>query len=163
MREAFGNVAFISKVRLQLLRDLGAALSPFHAFLFLQGLETLPLRVRRHSDNALQVARFLEAHPRVSWVNYPGLPGHPSHSLAAKYLQGGFGGLVGFGIRGGLQGGQEIHRIGPPVLPSCQHRGRQEPGDSSGIHDASAAESGGTIGDGGDGGFHPAFRGARGH
>lgn len=103
-----GNVAFISKVRLQLLRDLGAALSPFHAFLFLQGLETLPLRVRRHSENALQVAHFLQSHPLVKWVNYPGLPGHASHSRAAKYLKGRFGGLVGFGIRGGLEAGKRF-------------------------------------------------------
>ena len=103
-----GNVAFIFKVRLQLLRDLGAALSPFHAFLFLQGLETLPLRVRQHSDNALQVARFLDTHPLVNWVNYPGLPGHFSHSRAAQYLKGKFGGLVGFGIRGGLEAGKKF-------------------------------------------------------
>ena len=103
-----GNVAFISKVRLQLLRDLGAALSPFHAFLFLQGLETLPLRVRRHSENALQVAHFLQSHPLVKWVNYPGLSGHASHSRAAKYLKGRFGGLVGFGIRGGLEAGKRF-------------------------------------------------------
>ena len=103
-----GNVAFITKVRLQLLRDLGAALSPFHAFLFLQGLETLPLRVRQHSDNAMEVARFLACHPLVHWVNYPGLDGHPSHALAKKYLKGRFGGLVGFGIRGGLEAGKKF-------------------------------------------------------
>jgi O-acetylhomoserine (thiol)-lyase len=103
-----GNVAFLCKTRLQLLRDLGAALSPFNAFLFLQGLETLPLRVRKHSENALAVARFLKAHPRVSWVNYPGLEDHPSHALAVKYLKGGFGGLVGFGIQGGLPAGKKF-------------------------------------------------------
>lgn len=103
-----GNVAFISKVRLQLLRDLGAALSPFNAFLFLQGLETLALRVRKHSENALEVARFLKAHPLVSWVNYPGLEEHPSHALAMKYLKGRFGGLAGFGIKGGMEAGKKF-------------------------------------------------------
>jgi O-acetylhomoserine (thiol)-lyase len=103
-----GNVAFIIKVRVQLQRDLGAALSPFNAFLFLQGLETLPLRVKRHSENALKVAQFLKAHPLVNWVNYPGLADHPSHKLAVKYLKGNFGGLVGFGIKGGLEAGKRF-------------------------------------------------------
>jgi O-acetylhomoserine (thiol)-lyase len=103
-----GNVAFICKTRLQLLRDLGACLSPFNAFLFLQGLETLPLRVRKHSENALAVAHFLNGHAQVNWVNYPGLEEHPSHTLAAKYLKGGFGGLVGFGIKGGLAAGKRF-------------------------------------------------------
>ena len=103
-----GNVAFIIKVRVQLQRDLGAALSPFNAFLFLQGLETLPLRVKKHSENALKVAQFLKAHPFVTWVNYPGLDGHPSHPLAVKYLKGGFGGIVGFGIKGGLESGKRF-------------------------------------------------------
>jgi len=101
-----GNVAFIIKVRVQLQRDLGAALSPFNAFLFLQGLETLPLRVRKHSENALTVAEFLSKHPKISWVNYPGLPEHQSHALARKYLKGGFGPILGFGIRGGLEAGK---------------------------------------------------------
>jgi O-acetylhomoserine (thiol)-lyase len=103
-----GNVAFIIKVRVQLQRDLGAALSPFNAFLFLQGLETLFLRVQRHSENALQVAKFLKGHPAVGWVNYPGLPEHPSHGLAKKYLKGSFGALVGFGIKGGLEAGKKF-------------------------------------------------------
>jgi len=103
-----GNVAFIIKVRVQLQRDLGAALSPFNTFLFLQGLETLPLRVRMHSLNALNVAEFLKKHPKVSWVNYPGLPDHPSHGLAKKYLNGKFGPLVGFGIKGGLEEGKKF-------------------------------------------------------
>ncbi len=103
-----GNVAFIFKVRVQLLRDLGAALSPFNAFLFLQGLETLPLRQRKHSENALKVARFLKTHPLVNWVNYPGLEEHPSHKLATKYLKGNYGGLVGFGIKGGLEAGKKF-------------------------------------------------------
>jgi len=103
-----GNVAFIIKVRVQLQRDLGAALSPFNAFLFLQGLETLPLRVKKHSENALKVAQFLKTHPLVNWVNYPGLEEHPSHQLAVKYLKGSFGGIVGFGIKGGLESGKRF-------------------------------------------------------
>jgi O-acetylhomoserine (thiol)-lyase len=103
-----GNVAFIIKVRVQLLRDLGAPLSPFNAFLFLQGLETLPLRVKKHSENALEIAQFLKKHPLVTWVNYPGLEDHPSHPLAVKYLKGNFGGIVGFGIKGGLEAGKRF-------------------------------------------------------
>lgn len=103
-----GNIAFVTKVRVQLLRDLGPCLSPFNAFLFLQGLETLPLRVKKHSENALAVAQFLEKHPSVGWVNYPGLESHPSHAIARKYLNGGYGGLVGFGVRGGIEEGKRF-------------------------------------------------------
>ncbi len=103
-----GNVAFIIKVRVQLLRDIGPALSPFNAFLFLQGLETLPLRQRKHSENALEVAKFLQKHPLVNWVNYPGLKDHPSNALALKYLKGNYGALVGFGIKGGLEAGKRF-------------------------------------------------------
>jgi len=103
-----GNIAFVTKARAQLLRDLGPALSPFNAFLFLQGLETLPLRVKKHSENALEVAQFLKEHPLVEWVNYPGLEEHPSHELAKKYLKGYYGGLVGFGIKGGLETGKKF-------------------------------------------------------
>jgi O-acetylhomoserine (thiol)-lyase len=103
-----GNVAFILKVRVQLLRDIGPALSPFNAFLFLQGLETLPLRQRKHSENALAVARWLKGHPLVTWVNYPGLEDHPSYALARKYLAGNYGALVGFGIKGGLEAGKKF-------------------------------------------------------
>lgn len=101
-----GNVAFIIKARVQLLRDIGACLSPFNAFLFLQGLETLPLRQKQHADNALEIARFLKGHPAVGWVNYPGLTDHPSHPLAVKYLGGRFGALIGFGIKGGMTAGK---------------------------------------------------------
>ena len=97
-----GNVAFVFKVRVQLLRDLGPALSPFNAFLFLQGVETLALRQEKHSENALKVARFLKNHPAVAWVNYPGLEDHPSHALAEKYLKGKYNAILGFGIKGGL-------------------------------------------------------------
>jgi len=103
-----GNVAFIIKARVHLLRDIGAALSPFNSFLFLQGLETLPLRQRQHSENALEVARFLKKHPLVNWVTYPGLPDNPNHKLAAKYLKKGFGGILGFGIKGGLEAGRKF-------------------------------------------------------
>ena len=103
-----GNIAFITKARVQLLRDLGPCLSPFNAFLLLQGLETLPLRQKKHSENALKVAQFLEAHPLVSWVNYPGLKSHPAHRLATKYLKSNYGALVGFGIKGGLEAGKRF-------------------------------------------------------
>lgn len=103
--EAFGNLAYILKARVQLLRDMGPALSPFNAFLILQGIETLSLRMQRHCDNALKVAQFLESHPAVSWVNYPGLPSHPTHNLAQKYLKNGYGSIFGFGIKGGREAG----------------------------------------------------------
>ena len=104
-----GNVAFIIKLRVQLLRDLGPALSPFNAFQFLLGLETLHLRMERHSANALAVGKFLEKHPNVSWVNYPGLPSHPSHNLAKKYHHRGlYGAILGFGIKGGVAAGKKF-------------------------------------------------------
>jgi O-acetylhomoserine (thiol)-lyase len=103
--ESFGEAAYVAKARVTLLRDLGPCMSPFNAFLFLQGLETLHLRMPRHSENALAVAKFLEKHPQVSWVNYPGLSSHPSHKLAQKYLPKGQGALVGFGIKGGREAG----------------------------------------------------------
>jgi O-acetylhomoserine (thiol)-lyase len=99
--EAFEALAFIIKLRVQLLRDLGPALSPFNSFLFLQGLETLPLRIQRHSDNALAVARWLARDSRVEWVSYPGLDTHPEHKNATRYLRGGFGGVLTFGVKGG--------------------------------------------------------------
>ena len=103
-----GNVAFILKVRVSLLRDLGPALSPFNSFLFLQGLETLPLRQKQNSLNALVLAQYLKAHPLVSWVTYPGLKDDPSYPLATKYLKTGFGGILGFGIKGGLEAGKRF-------------------------------------------------------
>jgi O-acetylhomoserine (thiol)-lyase len=103
-----GNVAFIIKTRVQLLRDLGPAMSPFNSFLLLQGLETLPLRQREHSRNALHIAKFLKNHSLVNWVTYPGLPDDPNHPIAARYLKNGFGGLVGFGIKGGLEAGRKF-------------------------------------------------------
>jgi O-acetylhomoserine (thiol)-lyase len=106
--EAFGPAAFIIKLRVQLLRDLGPALSPFNSFLFLQGLETLPLRIKRHSDNALAVARWLAADSRVRWVSYPGLETHPEHANAKRYLQGGFGGVLTFGIKGNKEAARAV-------------------------------------------------------
>jgi O-acetylhomoserine (thiol)-lyase len=105
---AFGPAAFIIKLRVQGLRDIGAALSPFNAFLFLQGLETLPLRIQRHSENALAVARWLASNPAVTWVRYPGLESDPSHRNAARYLEGGFGGMITFGVKGGVDAGRRL-------------------------------------------------------
>ncbi|MEH7143900.1 homocysteine synthase [Priestia megaterium] len=99
--EAAGEAAYITKARVQLLRDIGAALAPFNSFLLLQGIETLHLRLERHSENALKVAKFLEQHELVEWVNYSGLPSHPSYSLAQKYLPKGQGAILTFGVRGG--------------------------------------------------------------
>lgn len=106
--EAFGNLAFILKARVQGLRDTGACLSPFNAFLLLQGAETLHLRLERHSDNALRVAKFLEQHEDVEWVNYPGLESSRYNELAKKYLPNGAGAIVTFGIRGGYEAGREF-------------------------------------------------------
>ncbi len=103
-----GNVAFILKIRVTLLRDMGAALSPFNAHEFLVGLETLALRQHKHSENALGIARWLKHHPLVQWVVYPGLEDNPDHENAARYLKQGFGGLIGFGIKGGLEAGKKF-------------------------------------------------------
>ncbi len=108
LHEAFGPLSFILKARVELLRDLGPSLSPFNAHAFITGLETLALRVARHAENALAIAKFLQQHPRVAWVRYPGLEGDPSHALARKYFRGGFGGLVTFGVKGGLGSGKQL-------------------------------------------------------
>jgi O-acetylhomoserine (thiol)-lyase len=102
------DLAFILKARVTGLRDFGAALSPFNAFLILQGIETLSLRVQRHCDNALRVAHYLQEHSAVTWVNYPGLPSHASHDLAQRYLSHGFGAIIGFGIAGGDDAGRKL-------------------------------------------------------
>ncbi|TAM40020.1 O-acetylhomoserine aminocarboxypropyltransferase/cysteine synthase [bacterium] len=104
----FGNIAYITKARVSLLRDLGPALSPFNAFLLLQGLETLHLRMPRHCDNALAVALFLKKHPKVSWVNYPALYDSPEKERARKYLPNGAGAILGFGVKGGLRAGKKF-------------------------------------------------------
>ncbi|MCL4417404.1 MAG: homocysteine synthase [Actinobacteria bacterium] len=106
--EPFGNIAYIIKARVVLLRDLGSALSPFNSFLFLQGLETLPLRMIKHSENALAVAKYLESNPLVSWVNYPGLDSSPEKERAKKYLPKGAGAILGFGIKGGVEAGRKF-------------------------------------------------------
>ncbi len=104
-----GNIAFAVKLRVSLLRDIGSCMSPFNAYLFLLGLETLHLRMTRHSENALEVARFLKTHKKVSWVNYPGLVEHPQHEIAQKYFKHGlYSGLLGFGIKGGLEAGKKF-------------------------------------------------------
>jgi O-acetylhomoserine (thiol)-lyase len=103
-----GNIAYIIKARVTVLRDLGPALSPFNAFLLLQGLETLPLRMARHNENALAVAQYLEKHPRVTWVNYPGLPASPERARVDKYLPKGAGAIIGFGIKGGSEAGKKF-------------------------------------------------------
>lgn len=106
--EPLGNIAYIIKARVNLLRDLGPCLSPFNSFLFLQGLETLHLRMIRHSENALRVAQYLEGHPKVSWVNYPGLDSSPEKGLASKYLPKGASAIVGFGVKGGSKAGKKF-------------------------------------------------------
>jgi len=103
-----GNIAYIIKARVTLLRDLGSAISPFNSFLFLQGLETLHLRLPRHAENALAVAKHLEKHPKVAWVNYPGLPSSPEKDRVKKYLPKGAGAILGFGIKGGLEAGKKF-------------------------------------------------------
>lgn len=106
--EAIGEAAYITKARVQLLRDLGAALSPFNSFLLLQGLETLHLRLERHSENALKTAQFLQDHPLVDWVSYPGLESHESYELAQTYLPKGQGAILTFGIKGGREAGKKL-------------------------------------------------------
>jgi O-acetylhomoserine (thiol)-lyase len=110
LTEVAGAAAFAAKARLEGLRDFGPALSPFNAFLLLLGIETLPLRMDRHGSNALGLAQWLEAHPKVAWVNYPGLRSHPSHKLAQRYFRegAGFGGILTFGVKGGLQAGKKV-------------------------------------------------------
>ena len=103
-----GNISYIIKCRTHFLRDMGSCMSPFAAFLFLQGLETLHLRMERHCENALAVAQHLQQHPAVEWVNYPGLPDHPFHAMAQKYLTKGAGAIIGFGIKGGMEAGKRF-------------------------------------------------------
>ena len=131
------NIAFIMKMRLQFLRDVGSGLSPFNAFLLLQGLETLHLRMERHCANAMKVAQFLEAHPKVKWTNYPGLKSSKYHDLAKKYLTNGYGALVGFGLKSGLDGGRKF--IDSLVLHS--HVANIGDARSLAIHPASTTHS----------------------
>lgn len=108
--EPLRNIAFLLKARTGTLRDMGPAISPFNSFLLLQGVETLFLRMQRHSENALAVAQYLESHPLVDWVVYPGLESHKTHELAKQYLNNGFGGMIGFGIKGGIEAGKQFIR-----------------------------------------------------
>ena len=130
-------LAFILRVRTVPLRNLGAAIAPDNAWLFLQGIETLPLRIVRHSENALKVAQFLQKHPKVSWVRYPGLPDDPSHDLAVKYLKGGFGGMVIFGIKGGAEAGVRLI----DSIPLFSHLANVGDAKSLIIHPASTTHS----------------------
>ena len=138
--EPFGgvNIAYIIKARVQWLRDTGACLSPHNAFLFLQGLETLHLRMERHSQNALRVAQFLQNHPKVAWVNYPGLESHPTHALAKKYFRNGScGALLGFGVKGGLEAGKKFINS----LQLLSHLANIGDAKSLAIHPASTTHS----------------------
>jgi len=99
--ETFGDLAFIVRARVEGLRDFGPAISPFNSFMLIQGLETLSLRVQRHLDNTMELARWLSDHEAVAWVNYPGLESHPTHHLAKRYLRNGFGCVLSFGVKGG--------------------------------------------------------------
>ena len=135
--DALGPAAYIGRVRTVLLRNTGAALSPFNAFLFLQGLETLPLRMERHSANALAVARHLEGHSAVQWVNYPGLESSSYHEVAKRVLSGGFGGLVTFGITGGREAGQKFIES----LELFSHLANIGDAKSLAIHNASTTHS----------------------
>jgi O-acetylhomoserine (thiol)-lyase len=123
--ETFGNFGFTMKARMETLRTFGPALSPFSAWLLMQGIETLPLRMKRHCENALAVARHLEKHPRVAWVNYPGLPASPGHALAQRYLHGGAGAILSFGVDGGNPGakggGQAAGERFIDALQFCSH------------------------------------------
>src|SRR3954469_16724490 len=135
--DALGPAAYIGRVRTVLLRNTGAALSPFNAFLFLQGLETLPLRMERHSANALAVAKHLQGHSAVEWVNYPGLESSPYHDVASRILAGGFGGLVTFGITGGREAGEKFIES----LELFSHLANIGDAKSLAIHNASTTHS----------------------
>ncbi len=135
--DALGPAAYIGRVRTVLLRNTGAALSPFNGFLFLQGLETLPLRMERHSQNALRVAEYLEGHASVNWVNYPGLESSPYKEVADRIMSGGYGGLVTFGIEGGLEAGRKFIES----LELFSHLANIGDAKSLAIHNASTTHS----------------------
>ena len=135
--DALGPAAYIGRVRTVLLRNLGAALSPFNAFLFLQGVETLPLRMERHSENGLAIARHLSEHPEVTWVNYPGLEDSSHHEIATRVLSGGFGALVTFGVQGGREAGQAFIE----ALGLFSHLANIGDAKSLAIHNASTTHS----------------------
>ena len=136
----FGNIAFAIRARVEGLRDLGAAQSPFNSFLLLQGLETLSLRVQRHVDNALELARWLDARDDVAWVTYPGLENHPTHKTAKKYLTNGFGAVLSFGVEGGFEPAKTFVNSVELASHLANVGGRQDIGDSSGVDDPSTTE-----------------------
>ncbi len=131
------NVAYIFKMRLQLLRDIGACMSPFNAWASLQGVETLHLRMQRICENSLKVAELLAAHDKVTWVNYPGLKTSPNHTAAKKYLSNGFGGLLGFGLKGGYEAGRRFIE----ALKMFSHLANIGDAKSLAIHPASTTHS----------------------
>jgi O-acetylhomoserine (thiol)-lyase len=136
-REAFGELCYILTCRTHWLRDFGGAMSPFNAFLFLQGLETLHLRMPRHCENAQAAAGFLETHPLVTWVNYPVLPSHPDYELARRYLPDGVGAILGFGIQGGYAAGRKFIES----VKMCSHLANIGDAKSLVIHPASTTHS----------------------
>jgi len=135
--QAFGPAAYIAKARVNMLRDLGGCVSPFNAFLFLQGIETLSLRMERHCANALAVARWLEKHPHVTWVCYPGLPSHRSHLLARRYMPRGCASIMGFGIQGGMEAGKKFINS----VKLCSHLANVGDAKTLVIHPASTTHS----------------------
>ena len=146
--ETFGTYGYLMKLRAETLRDLGGTLSPFNAFLFLQGLETLSLRMERHVENALAVAAFLDSHELASNVTYPGLPSSAYESLVAKYLPRGAGAVFSFDCAGGRDGGQDLIRARDALVASRQRRRREEPDHPPREHDAPSAERRGAGGGG---------------
>lgn len=148
------NIAYIIKARVQGLRDIGAALSPFNAWQILQGVETLPLRLERHSQNALHLAKYLKSHPQVAWVNYPGLEDHPQHALAKRYFHRGlYGAILGFGIKGGLEAGRKFI----DSLQLFSHLANVGDAKSLAIHPASTTHSQLTPDEQGSTGVTPDF------
>ena len=135
--DAAGPAAYVIRARTVLLRNTGAAIAPMNSFLLLQGIETLHLRMERHSENALAVANFLTAHPKVSWVNYPGLESSPTHEIATRVLKGGFGGLVSFGVQGGRESGTGLVE----ALELFSHLANIGDAKSLAIHNASTTHS----------------------
>ena len=135
--DAAGPAAYVIRARTVLLRNTGAAIAPMNSFLLLQGIETLHLRMERHSENALAVANFLTAHPKVSWVNYPGLESSPTHEIATRVLKGGFGGLVSFGVQGGRESGTRLVE----ALELFSHLANIGDAKSLAIHNASTTHS----------------------
>ena len=165
-RRSLPGLAYVLKIRTGLLRDLGAALSPFNSWLFIQGLETLPLRARAHVANAQEVARFLRDHPAVTSVDYAGLPDHPDHERASSYFPLGPGAVLGFEIKGGLEAGKKFIESVKTGFARGQYPRRQDPGDPSGQHDPPATEPGGAAERGCDARPDPrvgGYRGRRGH